>query len=276
MFTICPKCALTLVVTAADLRVAQGYVRCGRCSSVFNALARLTEERHGQATDAEPEAPVAAQPPSAEAPLAAASPAVTMSPAAPSPVTAPEVADDEDAIPEDALEFNPAAIDVASVFIEQAPDPQWAAATGSFKAMLVPETPPPQPPPPQQPVEVELDAAMLASVLQAKTSDPEPTVPARETRAVPRSPAPPPETAPRPARSAPATEAAAEPEGARSPRAVRHATPHVRPATGAAPKPPAPVAPRHARESHGDKDEAASQAHAQRLRERQHREPDAD
>jgi hypothetical protein len=36
-----------LVVTAPDLRVAQGYVRCGRCSSVFNALARLTEERGG-------------------------------------------------------------------------------------------------------------------------------------------------------------------------------------------------------------------------------------
>src|SRR6059058_4760989 len=44
MFTVCPKCALTLVVSAEDLRVAQGYVRCGRCSSVFNALARLTEE----------------------------------------------------------------------------------------------------------------------------------------------------------------------------------------------------------------------------------------
>ena len=44
MFTVCPKCALTLVVTAADLRVAQGYVRCGRCSNVFNALARLAED----------------------------------------------------------------------------------------------------------------------------------------------------------------------------------------------------------------------------------------
>src|SRR5438045_214607 len=51
MLTICPKCALTLLVTAEDLRVAQGYVRCGRCSSVFNALARLTEERQ------EPEGP---------------------------------------------------------------------------------------------------------------------------------------------------------------------------------------------------------------------------
>ena len=47
MFTVCPKCALTLVVTAADLRVAQGYVRCGRCLNVFNALARLSEERPG-------------------------------------------------------------------------------------------------------------------------------------------------------------------------------------------------------------------------------------
>jgi predicted Zn finger-like uncharacterized protein len=45
MYTVCPKCSLTLVVTAADLRVAQGYVRCGRCLNVFNALARLSEER---------------------------------------------------------------------------------------------------------------------------------------------------------------------------------------------------------------------------------------
>src|SRR5215469_1662040 len=45
MFTVCPKCALTLAVTATDLRVAQGYVRCGRCLNVFNALARLSEER---------------------------------------------------------------------------------------------------------------------------------------------------------------------------------------------------------------------------------------
>ena len=45
MYTVCPKCALTLVVTPADLRIAQGYVRCGRCLNVFNALVRLSEER---------------------------------------------------------------------------------------------------------------------------------------------------------------------------------------------------------------------------------------
>jgi len=45
MFTVCPKCALTLVVTAQDLRVAQGYVRCGRCQNVFNAIVGLTDDR---------------------------------------------------------------------------------------------------------------------------------------------------------------------------------------------------------------------------------------
>jgi len=35
---------MTLAVTAADLRVGQGYVRCGRCSNVFNALLTLSEE----------------------------------------------------------------------------------------------------------------------------------------------------------------------------------------------------------------------------------------
>ena len=58
MFTVCPKCALTLVVTAADLRVAQGYVRCGRCSNVFNALARLSEDKGASAaTQAQGTAP---------------------------------------------------------------------------------------------------------------------------------------------------------------------------------------------------------------------------
>ncbi len=48
MFTVCPKCALTLVVTASDLKVAQGYVRCGRCSNVFNAIVALSEDRGAQ------------------------------------------------------------------------------------------------------------------------------------------------------------------------------------------------------------------------------------
>src|SRR5487761_927311 len=59
MFTVCPKCALTLVITAADLRVAQGYVRCGRCLNVFNALARLSEESPAAPAEPSPEPPQA-------------------------------------------------------------------------------------------------------------------------------------------------------------------------------------------------------------------------
>src|SRR5277367_2976568 len=81
MFTVCPKCALTLVVTAADLRVAQGYVRCGRCSSVFNALARLSERQAAEVTES---APAAA--PTGEA---AAAPARAPEAALPTPPPAP-------------------------------------------------------------------------------------------------------------------------------------------------------------------------------------------
>jgi predicted Zn finger-like uncharacterized protein len=52
MFTVCPKCTLTLVVTTVDLRAGQGYVRCGRCANVFNALIALREgEPNGSASD---------------------------------------------------------------------------------------------------------------------------------------------------------------------------------------------------------------------------------
>src|SRR5580704_2534686 len=44
MFTVCPKCTLTLALTTADLRMGQGYVRCGRCANVFNALLALSED----------------------------------------------------------------------------------------------------------------------------------------------------------------------------------------------------------------------------------------
>ncbi len=41
MITICPQCQASLAVCAADLRVAHGQVRCGRCGSVFNAIVSL-------------------------------------------------------------------------------------------------------------------------------------------------------------------------------------------------------------------------------------------
>src|SRR5450432_3794768 len=90
MFTVCPKCALTLTVTAADLRVAQGFVRCGQCTNVFNALLGLSDERQ-QAAPATPPEEIASEPPA--------------------------VADDA-SIEQTSLEYNPAAADVSDIFIE--------------------------------------------------------------------------------------------------------------------------------------------------------------
>lgn len=42
MVTRCPECDTTFRVTPAHLRARDGYVRCGRCSQVFNALATLS------------------------------------------------------------------------------------------------------------------------------------------------------------------------------------------------------------------------------------------
>src|SRR5258708_33447629 len=105
MLTVCPKCALSLAVTAEDLRVAHGYVRCGRCSSVFNALARLTEERQPpEAAEAAPPASTRSLPAENAPPAAAARPP---RPAGTAP--AASAAPDQAAIPEDALEFEPPA-----------------------------------------------------------------------------------------------------------------------------------------------------------------------
>ena len=221
MFTVCPKCALTLVVTTEDLRIAQGYVRCGRCSSVFNALARLTEEGQTSEESAEtaPPAPAASQTPP------------------PAPLDAPpQSVIDEDAIPEDALEFDPSKTDVASVFVEPPPNPQWTAATGTFKAMIAAnqEAAPAQDPDSQQDsdsqIDVEIDPELLASILHIDVAEP-PAPPQAPRPAERETPAPAPrETPPPPAREAtplagPAPEAPVKARSAasqaRAPRKMR-------------------------------------------------------
>src|SRR6516225_2020243 len=87
MFTVCPKCSLKLVVTAADLRVAQGYVRCGRCSNVFNALAGLSDEQQAALERERPESS-RPPPPAPSAPRPAAPPASAPRPT-PQPTSAP-------------------------------------------------------------------------------------------------------------------------------------------------------------------------------------------
>src|SRR3569833_218551 len=141
MFTVCPKCALTLVVTAAELRVAQGYVRCGRCSNVFNALSRLSEDRQagaqtagGPAVQPQP-APEPAPPPKTTAPQRTDATSRSKALQTPPPAPEPMRYGDDTEIPEEDLEFNPDATDINKVFVEPPPSPKFTAATGTFKAI---------------------------------------------------------------------------------------------------------------------------------------------
>jgi predicted Zn finger-like uncharacterized protein len=125
MFTVCPKCALTLTVTAADLRVAQGFVRCGQCTNVFNALLGLSDER---------------QPPPASPEVTAPEPRPVEESSAPAAETSPAdegaALSDEDSIEQTSLEFNPAAADVSQIFIE----PQMIAddeVTGTYESIVL-------------------------------------------------------------------------------------------------------------------------------------------
>ncbi|MGN6453635.1 MAG: MJ0042-type zinc finger domain-containing protein, partial [Steroidobacteraceae bacterium] len=268
MFTVCPKCALTLVVTAADLRVAQGYVRCGRCSSVFNALARLSDDRQaGPAADEsaalsspEPTETTESTDPSepseqADADLSPLDQALTQEDAERDTDTSAAA---EEPIPEDALEFNPETTDVGAVFVEPPPNPQWTAATGSFKAMRaateastrevaeVPAEPAGAAGEPQ--VDVEIDAAFLADMLRDSAPQSEPQSEAEPTQVQQAAP-----TAPDPAaeREPPDPPTPARPASTASARAAqRHGGTHIRPPAEASVRRHGTAAHEHAPRTH--------------------------
>ncbi len=57
MYTQCPDCATVFRVTAEALRIAQGDVRCGVCSTSFNALETLSDQAFKAAAEAATPAP---------------------------------------------------------------------------------------------------------------------------------------------------------------------------------------------------------------------------
>jgi len=141
MFTVCPNCALTLVVTAEHLRSAQGYVRCGHCSSVFNALARLTDERPAPEVTGEADPAATAElsiEPEPKSQAQSAQPLLSpgQSSLAPELRSAASLAAAADggAIPEDALEFNAATTDAGAAWGET---PPYVWRIGTALAVLV-------------------------------------------------------------------------------------------------------------------------------------------
>jgi predicted Zn finger-like uncharacterized protein len=148
MFTVCPKCALTLTVTAADLRVAQGFVRCGQCTNVFNALLGLSDERQPAPAAAVQEAVLESAPSADEdsppsdgdAPASDGDAPASDGDAPPSgdspPADEGSPLADDDSIEQTSLEFNPAAADVSEIFIE----PRAIAddeVTGTYESIVL-------------------------------------------------------------------------------------------------------------------------------------------
>ena len=93
MYTTCPHCTLLMAVNVQELRQGQGYVRCPRCYSIFNALSSLGPNTAQSGTGEPPQALPAdtvpgdpAQPAPAAAPEAAPAAAA---PAEPAPAAAP-------------------------------------------------------------------------------------------------------------------------------------------------------------------------------------------
>ncbi|MGH8220552.1 MAG: zinc-ribbon and DUF3426 domain-containing protein [Steroidobacteraceae bacterium] len=132
MFTTCPKCSLKLVVTASDLRVAQGYVRCGRCSNVFNALAGLSDEQ--QAVLAREPAPASREPENPERQrITSANPEPAASAESEPGASANSERSENQPIADDALEFDASSTDVSEVFVQPADDDP----TGTFESIVL-------------------------------------------------------------------------------------------------------------------------------------------
>ena len=119
MYTQCPDCATVFRVTTEALRMAQGDVRCGVCSTTFNALENLSELAFKPAPATEEPAPddsmtVEELPGGENIELSAP---VELAIVADAPEPAVEPADDEAR----ALEFHGSAADLDRLFVVENP-----------------------------------------------------------------------------------------------------------------------------------------------------------
>jgi len=159
LFTVCPKCTLTLVVTTVDLRAGQGYVRCGRCANVFNALIALREGDPNSGTsdtarrrllETEPKPPVNPAVGSGVAMDPEPEPQPEPEPEPepePQPEPEPEAAPEPEPVlasEEESLEFDAAATDVSEIFISPA-DAEHDTGSGTFEEVVLAEEHHPEP-----------------------------------------------------------------------------------------------------------------------------------
>lgn len=162
MFTVCPKCTLTLVVTTVDLRAGQGYVRCGRCANVFNALIALREGDPESAADTAKRriAEIDSNPP----PNPALGSGVEMDP---EPESQPEPEDI--VLSEESLEFDAASTDVSEIFIE----PPVEETSGNFETVVLAEETPVEPAAPIELIADEEASPEASEATDESISEPE-------------------------------------------------------------------------------------------------------
>jgi predicted Zn finger-like uncharacterized protein len=169
LFTVCPKCTLTLVVTTVDLRAGQGYVRCGRCANVFNALIALREgdpatgasdtakrrllettpksvepaQGVGVAMDPEPESAPEPEPEPEPEPQLETEPESESAPEEIVLSADPESAPDSEPAEDGSLEFDATATDVSEIFISPS-EAEHDTASGNYEAVVLQiDQPPP-------------------------------------------------------------------------------------------------------------------------------------
>lgn len=125
LVTRCPACATTFKVVRDQLRISDGWVRCGRCSHVFDATLDLHE-----APDGPPAASAASPPPPAPAPAPA--PAAPIEPSSSDAIEDADFFDDE---PEDRGPPEAAAVPSEA---ELVPAPEPAPAPAPAPAFALP------------------------------------------------------------------------------------------------------------------------------------------
>ena len=100
--TRCPACSTVFRVVPDQLRVSEGWVRCGRCAEVFNATEGLVDLESGAPRDWVDDSPRSAMPPAPDAAAPGPGPPATRDNAA-APPTSDFAREEADAAPEAVL-----------------------------------------------------------------------------------------------------------------------------------------------------------------------------
>ena len=157
--TRCPSCATSFKVVPDQLRISEGWVRCGHCEHVFDATEHL-QPQPTAATPAPADIQSGAQNATLPTPLAAASATRPVSPADPweIPLPPPPAAPSPEELappPPEVLDFAaPTASSIDLDWPEAAPPPPPITAP-------VPPPPPPPAPIPAPPAPAPIPAASI-------------------------------------------------------------------------------------------------------------------